>query len=69
MTKHIIRYDPAGPSGNIYAILGSAAIHFNREHRLADYHKMLDEVRACGSYDMALQIITAAGFELREVRA
>ena len=67
MGKPILRYDPDGPSGNIFFILAKAATIFDRQHRRAEFGQMMEQVRTCGSYDMALQILSQH-FELREVK-
>ena len=51
----IIYYDPQGPSGNIYDILGQCQRELRKRHRITDYNNLREAVFSSGSYDEALK--------------
>ena len=57
MDRPIIYYDRRGPSGNIYAILGSVSQELRKQRRYTDSNTLRDRVFEAKSYEEALQII------------
>ena len=57
MEKPTIYYDRRGPSGNIYAILGSVSPELRKQRRYTDSNTLRDRVFEAKSYEEALQII------------
>lgn len=57
MEKPTIYYDRRGPSGNIYAILGSVSQELRKQRRYTDSNTLRDRVFEAKSYEEALQII------------
>lgn len=51
----VIYFDPQGPSGNIYAILGQCQQELRKRHRITDFNNLREAVFASGSYDEALK--------------
>ena len=54
---NVIFYDPKGPDGNIYEILGKAKALMKSRRRLDAYEEMRDSVMHSGSYEEAVNII------------
>ena len=57
MEKPTITFDRSGPSGNIYAILGSVSQELRKQRRYTDSNTLRDRVFEAKSYEEALQII------------
>ena len=57
MERPTIYYDRRGPSGNIYAILGSVSQELRKQQRYTDFNTLRDRVFEAKSYEEALRII------------
>lgn len=51
----VIYFDPSGPSGNIYDILGQCQRELRERHRITDYNNLREAVFSSQSYDEALK--------------
>ena len=54
MEKPTVRFDSAGPSGNIFDIIGQCSKVLRKAHRINDFNLMRDRVYAANSYKEAL---------------
>ena len=55
--KPIVEYDPHGPTGNIYWILGEVSAIMRKQRRYTDFNNLRDRVFEAQSYEEALEII------------
>lgn len=56
-SKPVINYDPCGPSGNIYWILGAVSDIMRKQRRITAFNDLRDRVFEAQSYEEALAII------------
>ena len=56
--KETIYYDPKGPSGNIFAILGQLRTIMRKQRRVDAYNQIWERVENSKSYEDALKIIS-----------
>lgn len=55
--KPIVEFDPSGPSGNIYWILGAVSDIMRKQRRITAFNELRDRVFKAQSYEEALAII------------
>ena len=53
----MIYFNSSGPTGNIFAILGTVSAVMKKQRRITEYNTMRDRVFEAKSYEEALAII------------